>query len=242
MVAHPDDESFGMGALLDRWVGAGAEVVVLCFTHGEASTLHGSSGDLATVRTAEFAAAAKILGIGRTELLDYADGRLSDVDMSELAEHVRRIAAEVRPSHLLGFDVGGVTGHPDHDRATAVAMAAATAMALPVWGWAVPQEVAAQVNTEFGTAFCGRPPSELDWTLRVDRTRQWRAIAAHASQSGDNPVLLRRLELLGYTCGCWPPHRDVGTSGRRLLRISRRPGQLLDEDLASLVQPGRARG
>lgn len=197
VVAHPDDESFGMGALLDRWAGRGAEVVVLCFTHGEASTLHGSSGDLATVRTAEFAAAAKILGIGRTELLDYPDGLLSDVDAAELTEHVRRLAVEVRPSHLLAFDVGGVTGHPDHDRATAVALVAAAALALPVWGWAVPQEVAARLNSEFGTAFRGRPPSELAWTLQVDRTRQWQAIAAHASQSGDNPVLVRRLELLG---------------------------------------------
>ena len=37
VVAHPDDESFALGALLDRFVTAGAEVSVLCLTHGEAS-------------------------------------------------------------------------------------------------------------------------------------------------------------------------------------------------------------
>ncbi|WP_327727492.1 hypothetical protein OG250_10135 [Streptomyces sp. NBC_00487] len=31
----------------------------------------------------------------------------------------------------------------------------------------------------------------------VPRERQYRAIACHASQSSDNPVLWRRLELLG---------------------------------------------
>jgi LmbE family N-acetylglucosaminyl deacetylase len=41
VVAHPDDESFGLGALLDGFTGAGASVEVLCLTHGEASTLHG---------------------------------------------------------------------------------------------------------------------------------------------------------------------------------------------------------
>jgi hypothetical protein len=44
VVAHPDDESFGLGAVLAAVVGEGAEVGVLCLTHGEASTLTGSTG------------------------------------------------------------------------------------------------------------------------------------------------------------------------------------------------------
>lgn len=46
VVAHPDDESFGLGAILDSFARSGAAVSVLCLTHGEASTLHGVSGDL----------------------------------------------------------------------------------------------------------------------------------------------------------------------------------------------------
>src|SRR5665811_2085516 len=53
VVAHPDDESFGLGALLDAFTNAGASVEVLCLTHGEASTLHGTPGDLATLRGVE---------------------------------------------------------------------------------------------------------------------------------------------------------------------------------------------
>ena len=52
VVAHPDDESFGLGAILDAFTRTGATVEVLCLTHGEASTLHGASGDLASVRGA----------------------------------------------------------------------------------------------------------------------------------------------------------------------------------------------
>ncbi|HQA14240.1 MAG TPA: PIG-L family deacetylase, partial [Ornithinibacter sp.] len=37
VVAHPDDESFALGALIDRSVRLGAEVSVLCLTRGEAS-------------------------------------------------------------------------------------------------------------------------------------------------------------------------------------------------------------
>ena len=37
--AHPDDESFGLGAILGVVAELGTRVRVLCFTHGEASTL-----------------------------------------------------------------------------------------------------------------------------------------------------------------------------------------------------------
>lgn len=69
VVAHPDDESFGLGGVLDLLARRGAEVSVLCFTHGEASTLHGGrAGDLFQVRQAELAAAADALGVGHTRL------------------------------------------------------------------------------------------------------------------------------------------------------------------------------
>jgi LmbE family N-acetylglucosaminyl deacetylase len=197
VVAHPDDESFGLGALLDHLVHAGVEVSVLCFTHGEASTLHGRDGDLSVVRAAELEAAAGILSVAHTRLLDYPDGGLARMAVSELAAEVLTFAADVDPTHLVAFDVGGVTGHADHVRATEAAMTAGAVLELPVIGWVVPADVARVLNAELGTSFLGRAEDEIDWTIRVDRTRQWRAIAAHRSQSTDNPVLRRRLELLG---------------------------------------------
>jgi LmbE family N-acetylglucosaminyl deacetylase len=98
---------------------------------------------------------------------------------------------------LLVFDLGGVTGHPDHRRASQAALVAARATGLPVLARALPRLVAQRINAELGTSFTGRDPAELDITLNVSRRRQWRAIAHHRSQSLDNPVLRRRLELLG---------------------------------------------
>ena len=198
VVAHPDDESFGLGGILHRLVGAGAAASVLCYTHGEASTLHGLDGDLDVLRPAELAAATQVLGVGRSELLSYPDGALGEVPLADLAGHVTRLARQARPSHLLAFDVGGITGHPDHQHATAAALAAAEILGIPVLIWALPAAVADTLNREFGTSFAGRPPEELA-ELAVDRERQWAAIACHASQSNDNPVLRRRLELLGDT-------------------------------------------
>lgn len=40
VTAHPDDESFGLGAVIDLFTSAGAAVHILCYTHGGASTLN----------------------------------------------------------------------------------------------------------------------------------------------------------------------------------------------------------
>ena len=198
VVAHPDDESFGLGGVLEHLASAGAATAVLCFTHGEASTLHGRDGDLDLLRPAEFAAATRVLKVGHSELLSYPDGGLAQVPLPGLTDHVARLARLSRPSHLLAFDTGGITGHPDHARATTAALAAAAELGIPVLLWALPATVADTLNSEFGTAFAGRPAGDLA-AVRVDRARQWEAIACHASQSADNPVLRRRLDLLGDT-------------------------------------------
>lgn len=197
VVAHPDDESFGLGAVLAKLINHGVRSSVICFTHGEASTLHGTPGELSIIRSQELHEASDALGLARVELHDYPDGHLADISLEELANHVLRLIEDEHPSHLLAFDLGGVTGHPDHHRATQAAIAAARAASLPVLTWTLPQSVAQQLNAELGTAFVGHEPAELDLSFPVNRQIQSQAIACHRSQSADNPVLRRRLDLLG---------------------------------------------
>ena len=168
---------------------------MLCLTHGEASTLSSLSTGLPDVRKAELAAAADKLGVRRVELLDHPDGALSDVPLEDLVEAVSRTMADVDADLLLVFDEGGVTGHPDHRRATEAALAASNG--LPVLAWGVPVAVGAALNRQFATAFVGSDESGYDVVLAVDRRVQLSAIACHSSQSTHNPVLWRRLELLG---------------------------------------------
>jgi LmbE family N-acetylglucosaminyl deacetylase len=193
--AHPDDESFGLGAVLATFAAAGTEIALLCFTRGEATTLGMDAGDLAAVRTRELTAATAVLGIGDVTLLDYPDGGLANIPLDALAAAVERVTA--RADALLVFDEGGITGHPDHLRATAAACVVAERIGLPVYAWAIPSDIAMALNTEFGTDFVGRDASALDIGLTVDRERQIEAIACHRSQSGDNPVVWRRLALAG---------------------------------------------
>lgn len=196
VVAHPDDESFGLGAILDRFVRAGARVEVLCLTYGEASTLHGATGDLASVRGAELAAAGDALGVAHTTLHHHPDGALSELDRTRLATEVVTVAESCGAEGLLVFDTSGVTGHLDHVAATAAGLLAAETLNLPVLGWTIPETVAAQLNQEFGASFTGHSDEDIDLRVTVDRERQGVACHAHESQAIPGSVLWRRLVLL----------------------------------------------
>ena len=196
VVAHPDDESFGLGAVLDAFSQAGSEVTVLCLTHGESSTVHGVSGDLAALRAAELREAAQALGVRNTILRDYSDGDLRGATDALIVE-VMKVAAEAKAEGIVVFDPSGVTGHPDHAAATAAALRAAEELDLPVLGWTVPNEIADRLNSELGATFTGHVEAMIDIWLPVVRDRQRIACLAHASQAVPTSVLWRRLELLG---------------------------------------------
>jgi LmbE family N-acetylglucosaminyl deacetylase len=117
--------------------------------------------------------------------------------MDELTGSIRRAAERAMVDLLLVFDEGGITGHPDHCRATEAGITAARELDLPVLAWALPRRVTDVLNSEFSAGFVGRRDDELDYFVTVERTRQRRAIDQHTSQATDNPVLSRRLELQG---------------------------------------------
>jgi LmbE family N-acetylglucosaminyl deacetylase len=191
VVAHPDDESFGLGAVLAAMTEAGTLVEVLCLTRGEASTLGGDI-DLAHVRRAELADAARQLGIHHAHLDDFADGGLSALAEEILDEAVDRHRGSA--TALVTFEPGGVTGHPDHRAAAAAAERVAARHGLALVEWGVAPDVAAPLRRETGVPFTAlHGPGVIE--LVVDRTRQRAAIASHASQATANPVLVRRLEL-----------------------------------------------
>ena len=196
VVAHPDDESFGLGAVLDAFGSAGARISVLCFSRGEASTIHGVTGDLTTLRAAELREAARLLGADTAILREHPDGGLDRV-VATLAADVVETAGQVGAQGLLVFDPSGVSGHPDHAAATSAALLAADELGLPVLGWTLPSAVAGQLNEELGTGFVGHEPEAIDLVVAVDRERQRLASLAHASQAVPSSVLWRRLELLG---------------------------------------------
>lgn len=195
--AHPDDESFGLGAALGTFNELGSATSVVCFTHGEASTFGAEVIDLGSVRAGELLSAADELGVSDVALFDFVDGCLTEEALDSLTIRISQAALRTRADLLLVFDEGGITGHLDHCRATEAAVATARELDLPVLAWTLRENVADTLRREFDATFVGRADAELDFVVRVDRDRQSRAIQQHVSQAFDNPVLGRRLELQG---------------------------------------------
>lgn len=138
VLAHPDDESFGVGGTIAKSAAQGVEVFLLTATRGEGGRFRGHRpGDpqhpgrsaLANIREAELRAAAAILGVREVSLLDYPDGCLDGVNprqaVATIVMHLRRI----RPDVVVTFGPDGAYGHPDHIAISQLTTAAVIAAA-----------------------------------------------------------------------------------------------------------------
>jgi LmbE family N-acetylglucosaminyl deacetylase len=142
VLAHPDDESLGVGGTLAKYASEGVDVSLLTATRGDGGRFRGHpAGDprhpgpdaLGSIREAELRAAAAVLGVRDVALLDYRDqhlDRASPLDaVADIARHLRR----VRPDVVVTFGPDGAYGHPDHIAISQFTTAATIAAADPAF-------------------------------------------------------------------------------------------------------------
>lgn len=134
ILAHPDDESLGLGGILAKYGAEGIDTYLVTATRGELGWFgppeeNPGPTELGKIREGELKEAARVLGLREVNILDYRDGELDKADQTLLTEqlvgHIRRI----RPHVVVAFDQNGVYGHPDHIAATRAATAATVAAA-----------------------------------------------------------------------------------------------------------------
>lgn len=119
IVAHPDDESLGMGGTLAKYAAEGVDVHLLMATRGEKGRFgraetHPGPVVVGEARTEELLAAAAVLGIGQTAFLGYMDGELDQADPAAVVEKITGHIRRVRPQVIITFGPEGGYGHPDH--------------------------------------------------------------------------------------------------------------------------------
>jgi len=119
ILAHPDDETLGVGGALAMYAEQGVETFLVTATRGEygwwgPEAEFPGPDELGRVREAELRAAAEVLGVREVEFLDYIDGHVDEADahtiVGQMAGHIRRL----RPDVVVTFPHDGVYGHPDH--------------------------------------------------------------------------------------------------------------------------------
>jgi LmbE family N-acetylglucosaminyl deacetylase len=128
--AHPDDESFGLGAMIAAYVARGVEVTLICATNGERGVakpefMQGYNS-VKELRLAELDQAVKVLGLQRLILLDYKDSGMMGSETTddpeclwqapqdEVTRRVVEVLRDVRPQVVVTFNKYGGYGHPDH--------------------------------------------------------------------------------------------------------------------------------
>ena len=140
VLAHPDDESFGIGGTLALYSRQGCDTYLICATRGEEGSmaeehLNGYK-DKAELRTNELQNAARHLGLKEVFVLGYRDSGMPGTDankhadaqinhpLDEVAGRVVKYIRDLKPDVVITFDPIGGYKHPDHihiHQATALA-------------------------------------------------------------------------------------------------------------------------
>jgi len=209
VLAHPDDESLGVGGTLAKYASEGVETVLLTATRGDGGRYRGhrpgeaqhpGASALAKIRETELHAAAEVLGVRDVSLLDYRDQQLDRADPAEVIAHIAAHLRRVRPDVVVTFGPDGAYGHPDHiaisQFATAAIVAAARDggavsklyyMAWPASTWAAYQAAFRTMVSSIDGVERQAPPWPY-WAItsvvdtRTFSSTVWRAISCHASQ------------------------------------------------------------
>lgn len=129
MLAHPDDESFGLGGTLARYAAEGVDVHIAIATDGVAGSVaegyENTLSDLVNVRVQEVTAAVEIIG-GTLHMLCYRDsGYIGDPsnkhpeafinsDEEEAVGRIVSLIREIQPQVVITHDETGGYFHPDH--------------------------------------------------------------------------------------------------------------------------------
>lgn len=129
-LAHPDDESFGMGGTLALYSRRGVQIHYICATRGEAGTVSPEFlqdyGSVAELREAELRCAAQALGLAEVSFLGYRDSgmigtpenehpqALAQADAQAVTESMVGHIRSIRPQVVITHDPSGTYGHPDH--------------------------------------------------------------------------------------------------------------------------------
>jgi N-acetyl-1-D-myo-inositol-2-amino-2-deoxy-alpha-D-glucopyranoside deacetylase len=130
VLAHPDDESFGMGGTLAWYASQGVKVRLVCATRGEVGEVEPDLlkgyKTIADLRMHELSCAAQKLGLASVDYLGYRDSgmqgsgdnknpkSLYHAPLEKVAEKIIVLMKKYKPQVMVTFDPAGGYLHPDH--------------------------------------------------------------------------------------------------------------------------------
>ena len=171
---HPDDESFGPGAVMAKQLREGHEVHLLVLTRGGATKQRhrlGLSVDaMGAVREREMEDVARVYGLTSMTVLDFPDSGLKEHDPRELEAAVRNELERRRPEVVVTYPAHGISGFHDHLVAHAVVkrawVEARESLALPRLAFCTVTRETAEASPHF--PLTPSTPEEIDVVVPVE--------------------------------------------------------------------------
>ena len=118
ILPHPDDESFGPGPVIYKYIQGGHEVHLLTLTKGGATKqrfrLNLTIEEMGEVRYNEMLDVEKVLGLTSMTVLDLPDGGLKEMDPRDIEKIVEDYIIKIKPHIVLTYPVSGISGFYDH--------------------------------------------------------------------------------------------------------------------------------
>lgn len=128
--AHPDDETFGVGATMARYAAKGIPVTMVCATRGEVGEIAAGTDatpeNLGLHREQELRDSMAILGVQDVRFLGFRDSGMIGTEENEdprafmnasaggVVHMLVKLIREIRPAVVVTWDKSGGYGHPDH--------------------------------------------------------------------------------------------------------------------------------
>lgn len=147
VLAHPDDETFGMGGTLAYYSQQGVAVHLVCATRGELGDvepiLMEGFQSVADLREHELSCAVNHLGVTGLHFLDYRDSgmagspdnlhpqALAAAPLEKITAEVTHLIRKLQPQIVVTFDPIGGYRHPDHIKIHQATVAAFFAASQP---------------------------------------------------------------------------------------------------------------
>jgi len=118
ILPHPDDECFGPGPVISKYISEGHEVHLLTLTKGGATKqrfrLNLSIEEMGEVRYKEMLDVKNVLNLTSMTVLDLVDGGLKEMDPREIEKIISDPILKIKPHVLLTYPVSGISGFYDH--------------------------------------------------------------------------------------------------------------------------------
>jgi LmbE family N-acetylglucosaminyl deacetylase len=117
--AHQDDETFGVGGTIAKYIEEGKNIAVIVFSYGEMSHVWLQKRYSVSMRKKEHQEAKKVLGYKTSIVLGIEEGKFEEEKL-RVKDEIKRVMKRMKPTKIFTHNINDP--HPDHKAVNRIVM------------------------------------------------------------------------------------------------------------------------